>query len=227
MIRVVVIEDHPLFRRALSGILQTADDVHVVAVATSGETGVEAVRMNMPDIALVDLRMPGLNGVDVIRLLSALPVPALALTATEDREDVLRALSAGARGYVVKAAAQQEILQAIRAVCRGESWLSPRIASHLIAEFTCLPATVARERLRGNGDLTEREQAVLSCLARGMTNQEIGKRLYIAETTVKTHMNNIFKKLHVRNRVEAAAVAFRVGLAEEGPDRVASDQRTP
>jgi DNA-binding NarL/FixJ family response regulator len=141
-------------------------------------------------------------------------IEVIALTVSEDQEDVLEALRAGARGYVVKSAAQGEIIPAILAAARGESWLSPRIAGKLIDEFTRLPSTVVREALKEQAYLTPREQSVLSRLAEGMTNREIADALNIAETTVKTHLQNILEKLHVRNRLEAAAVAFKLGLAQ-------------
>jgi DNA-binding NarL/FixJ family response regulator len=215
-VTVVVIEDHPIFRQAVCRILSRDQRIAVIGVAESGELGISYAKTRLPAVVLVDLRMPRIRGAEVTRAIKEF-VPAIeviALTVSEDQEDVLEALRAGARGYVVKEVAQSEIVPAILAASRGESWLSPRIAGTLIDEFTRLPSTVVREALKEQAYLTPREQSVLSRLAQGMTNREIAEALSIAETTVKTHLKNILEKLHVRNRLEAAAVALKLGLAK-------------
>jgi DNA-binding NarL/FixJ family response regulator len=142
-------------------------------------------------------------------------VKVIALTVSEEQEDLLEALRAGARGYVVKSAAHTEVVGAILAVARGESWLSPRIAGKLIDEYARLPSTLVRETLADQPKLTTRERSVLARLAQGMTNREIANVLDIRETTVKTHVKNLLEKLHARNRLEAAAIALRFGLTTE------------
>jgi DNA-binding NarL/FixJ family response regulator len=213
-IRIVVVEDHRIFRGTVCGMLERDARIDVVGIASDGVQGLSTVREVLPDVALIDLRMDGMKGTEVIRELrdSVPAVRSIALTVSQEQEDVLDALRAGAKGYVVKSNVQQEIIDAVMAVARGDSWLSPRVAHLLIEEFTQLPSTVVREALREHANLTPREQTVLSCLSQGMTNREIGERLFIAETTVKTHLNNILEKLNARNRLEAAAIALNLGL---------------
>jgi two-component system NarL family response regulator len=215
LIRVVVVEDHRIFQRTVCGMLARDPRIEVVGVAGDGAHGLVITRELLPDVALVDLRMEGMKGSELIReLRDSVPVVrSIALTVSEEQEDVLEALRAGAKGYVVKSSVQQEIVGAVVAVAGGDSWLSPRVAHLLIEEFTELPSTIVREALREHANLTPREQAVLSCLAQGMTNRDIGERLFIAQTTVKTHLNNILEKLNARNRLEAAAIALNLGLA--------------
>jgi DNA-binding NarL/FixJ family response regulator len=216
-VTVVVVEDHAIFRQAICRILSKDRRIKVIGVADGGELGLSYARTRRPDVVVTDLRMRGLRGAEVTRaVVSSLPeVRVIALTVSEEQEDLLEALRAGARGYVVKSVAQAEIVNAILAVARGESWLSPRIAGKLIDEYARLPSTVVREVLAGQPDLTARERSVLARLAQGMTNREIAQALDIGETTVKTHVKNLLEKLHARNRLEAAAVAFRFGLTTE------------
>jgi two-component system, NarL family, nitrate/nitrite response regulator NarL len=219
-VTVLVVEDHALFRQAVCRILSKEPRINVVGVAESGEQGVSYAKERLPQIVLTDVRMPGLKGPDVTRAIKeALPgTEVVALTVSEEQEDLLEILRAGARGYVVKAVAQSEVVPAVLAAARGESWLSPKIAGKLIAEFTQLPSTAVRTALREHAYLTPREQSVLAHLAQGMTNREIAGRLDIAETTVKTHLRNILEKLHARNRLEAAAMALKLGLVAERVD---------
>jgi DNA-binding NarL/FixJ family response regulator len=174
----------------------------------------------MPDVMLVDLRMPGMRGPELTaKVKQTVPaVEVVVLTVSEDQEDLLAALRAGARGYVLKAAAQSETVPALLAAARGESWLSPKMAAMLIDEFTRLPSSLFRNALADQAYLTPRELSLLSRLAQGMTNREIAHAMNIAETTVKTHLKNILEKLHARNRLEAAAIALRFGLAELPPE---------
>jgi two-component system, NarL family, nitrate/nitrite response regulator NarL len=216
-VTVVVVEDHALFRQAICRILSKDRRIKVIGVADSGDLGVSYAKERRPDVVLTDLRMRGLRGVELTKIVvSSLPeVRVIALTVSEEQEDLLEALRVGARGYVVKSVAQAEIVNAILAVARGESWLSPRIAGKLIDEYARLPSTVVRESLAEQPDLTARERSVLARLAQGMTNREIAQALDIGETTVKTHVKNLLEKLKARNRLEAAAVAFRFGLTTE------------
>jgi two-component system, NarL family, nitrate/nitrite response regulator NarL len=216
-VTVVVVEDHALFRQAICRILSKDRRIKVIGVADSGDLGVSYAKERLPDVVLTDLRMRGLRGVELTKIVvSSLPeVRVIALTVSEEQEDLLEALRVGARGYVVKSVAQAEIVNAILAVARGESWLSPRIAGKLIDEYARLPSTVVRESLAEQPYLTARERSVLARLAQGMTNREIAQALDIGETTVKTHVKNLLEKLQARNRLEAAAVAFRFGLTTE------------
>lgn len=221
---VVLIDDHAMFRQAVCQLISKDRRVRVVAVAEGGAAGVEYARELSPAVVVTDLRMPGMRGAEVTRAITtSVPgVEVLALSVSEEQDDLLEALRAGARGYVLKSSVQQEIVPAILAAARGESWLSPRIAGRLIAEFRSRPRAVTEEVLKAETHLTRREQAVLVRLAQGMTNREIAIALGIAETTVKTHLRHVLEKLHVRNRLEAASIALRFGLlsAEEATGAV-------
>ena len=215
-VTVVVVDDNAIFRQAICRILSKDSRVKVIGVADSGTLGLSYAKDRLPDVMLIDLRMPGMRGAELTAEVKQ-TVPAIevvVLTVSEDQEDLLEALRAGARGYVLKSAAQPETIPAVLAAAHGESWLSPKIAGMLIDEFTRLPSSVVRNALRDQAYLTPREQSLLSRLAQGMTNREIGQAMNIAETTVKTHLKNILEKLHARNRLEAAAIALRLGLTE-------------
>jgi two-component system nitrate/nitrite response regulator NarL len=219
---VVLIDDHAMFRQALCRLLATDPRVKVVGVSESGEEGIACARELHPRVVVTDLRMPGMRGVEVTRALDEqMPeVSVLTLTVSEEHEDVLEALRAGARGYVVKSSAQEEIVAAILATARGEAWLSPKVAGRLVDEFKHLPAVTLEETLKEETHLTPREQMVLARLAQGMTNREIAAALAIAETTVKTHLQHILDKLHARNRLEAASFALKLGLVDrQAPER--------
>ncbi len=215
-VTVVVVDDNAIFRQAICRILSRDGRVKVVGVADSAALGLAYAKERLPDVMLVDLRMPGMRGSELTAEVKQ-TVPAVeivVLTVSDDQEDLLEALRAGARGYVVKSAAQPETIPAVLATARGESWLSPKIAGMLIDEFTRLPSSVVRNALRDQAYLTPREQSLLSRLAQGMTNREIARAMNIAETTVKTHLKNILEKLHARNRLEAASIALRLGLTQ-------------
>jgi DNA-binding NarL/FixJ family response regulator len=215
-VTVVVVDDNAIFRQAICRILDRDGRVKVIGVADSGALGIAYARERLPDVVLVVLRMPGMRGAELAaEVKQTVPaVEVVVLTVSEEQEDLLEALRAGARGYVLKSAAQSETVPAVVAAAHGESWLSPKMAGLLIDEFTRLPSTVVRNALRDQAYLTPREQSLLSRLAQGMTNREIAHAMNIAETTVKTHLKNILEKLHARNRLEAAAIALRLGLTE-------------
>jgi DNA-binding NarL/FixJ family response regulator len=215
-VTVVVVDDNAIFRQAICRILSKDGRIKVIGVADSGALGLIYAKDRLPEVMLIDLRMPGLRGAELAaEIKQTLPaIEVVALTVSEDQEDLLEALRAGARGYVLKSVAQSEAVPAVLAAARGESWLSPKIAGTLIDEFTRLPSSVVRNALRDQAYLTPREQSLLSRLAQGMTNREIAQAMNIAETTVKTHLKNILEKLHARNRLEAAAIALRLGMTE-------------
>jgi DNA-binding NarL/FixJ family response regulator len=226
-IRVVVVDDNAIFRQAICRILTKDRRIEVVGVADRGPTGLAYAKERLPDVMLIDLRMPGMRGTELTaELKQTVPaVEVVVLTVSEDQEDLLEALRAGARAYLLKSAAQSETIPAVLAAAHGESWLSPKMAGMLIDEFTRLPSSVVRKALADQAYLTPREQSLLSRLAQGMTNREIAQAMNIAETTVKTHLKNILEKLHARNRLEAAAIALRLGLTEF-PDKDAPRQPT-
>lgn len=217
--RVVLVDDHHVYLRAIESALRRSGEVDVVGVATTGEAAVGIVGRMLPDVVLVDLRLPGMSGQETTRAIkSQYPgVEVVALTVSDDQEDLLETLRSGARGYVLKNSQPAQVLEAIHAAVRGEAWLSPKMAAQLIREFTrLLPAQVQR-RLGPEVYLTTREQGVLRQLALGKTNRQISESLKIAETTVKTHLKNILEKLHARNRLEAALMALNMPWPEESP----------
>lgn len=216
-VRVVVVDDSATYIRALAASLRRVPSVEIIGYAQDAEEGLALVQDRLPDVVLIDVRMPRIAGRELARIMTErVPgVDSIALTVSQDGYDLLEMLRAGARGYVLKTASADEIAAAILAVSRGESWLSPKMAAKLIDEFTSLPAGRLRDALPEYGKLTPREYAVLRELALGRTNREISKALGIAETTVKTHLKNILEKLQARNRVEAALIAVEQYLERE------------
>ncbi|MET1007416.1 MAG: response regulator transcription factor [Propionibacteriaceae bacterium] len=217
-IRVVVADDQDIVRDGLVTVLSLLDDIDVVAQARTGREAVEAAREHQPDVVLMDLRMPGLDGAAATAVLTAeLPaVAVLVLTTYEDDESIGRALRAGARGYLTKDASRHDVAAAIRSVARGQSTFDATVTARLIAG---LAAPDSRgEPTAGTaasiGSLTHRERDVLRLIGAGLNNAEIAEHLFVSTSTVKTHINNLFAKLHLRDRPQA------VRLAEQLRDRL-------
>jgi DNA-binding NarL/FixJ family response regulator len=204
MIRILLVDDHPVVRMGLRGMLDAEPDLTVVGEASSGTESVGRALALTPDIVLMDLRMPGGDGVEATgRILSAVPgVRVMVLTTYESDRDILRAIEAGASGYLLKDASPAELADAVRAAARGETVLAPSVASTLVRQVRS-PAPPA---------LSARETEVLKLVAAGLTNADIGKRLFISEATVKTHLLRIFNKLDVADRTAAVTTAMRHGL---------------
>jgi two-component system nitrate/nitrite response regulator NarL len=219
---VVLIDDSAAFLEAISFSLSRRDDVEVVGAASDSETALYIVGKLRPRVAVVDIRMPGIGGIGLTReIRSRHPdIAVVALTVSHEEDDLSEMLRAGASGYVLKTVASDELPRALHAAAGGESWLSPRMCRKLVSSFLESPAAALREAIDDNDELTPRERAVLSYVAHGRTNREIADGLFIAETTVKTHLKSVFAKLEVRNRSEAAALAWRMGLAEAPSDLV-------
>lgn len=213
-LRVLIVEDHPLFRKGLRALLRSMDDVEIVGEATSGREAQELAARQGPDVVLMDLQMPDGDGLSATRAIVAErpQTHILVVTLFDDDESVFAALQAGARGYVLKDAGEEEMVQAIRAVGRGEAIFSPAIASRLIDYFAG-----AREALPAEAfpELTEREREVLDLIARGETNADIAERLSISVKTVQNHVSNIYAKLQVADRAQAAIRAREAGLGRE------------
>ena len=207
-IRVVIADDHPVVREGLAAMLEREPDLEVVGEARDGQEAIERVAALRPDVVLMDLQMPRVDGVEAIRQIRERHggVHVLVLTTYGDDESIFRGIQAGARGYLLKDAPRDELFRAVRAVARGESLLQPAVATRLLNRVARRPAQPPQETL------TERELDVLRLLARGAANKEIGAALHISESTVKTHVANIFQKLDVGDRTEAVTAALRRGL---------------
>ncbi|MDX3505673.1 response regulator transcription factor [Streptomyces sp. ATCC51928] len=205
MIRVLLADDHPVVREGLRGMLDAEPDLKVVAEASSGPRAEALCAELLPDIVLMDLRMPGGGGVESIRRIRAagLPCRVVVLTTYESDGDILRAVEAGASGYLLKDLGRAELADAIRAAARGETVLAPTVATRLVDQLREAPE-VPR--------LSERETQVLRLVAEGCTNAEIGRQLFIGESTVKTHLLRVFGKLGVGDRTAAVTGAMRHGL---------------
>jgi len=205
MIRVLVVDDHPVVREGLMAVLEDTKEVQVVGEAGSAEEALSSVERTRPDVVLLDLELPGINGVDAIPRFSASTARprVIVLTAYDTEERVLASLKAGAAGYVLKGAPASEIAQAIRAVAGGGSYLTPRVAARVVAQVN------APKRSSG---LSARERQVLRLVARGRSNKQIAGELVITERTVKFHMTSILNKLGADNRAQAIAIAAERGL---------------
>jgi len=213
MIRVLIADDHTLLRQGLHRILADDPALSVVGEATDGLEAVARAAELAPDVVLMDVQMPGLNGIEATRRIrAACPAAQIIMLTVSDKDaDLFGALKAGARGYLLKNAEAAQVLEAIHRVAHGEAFLPPTLAARVLDEFAAP---------RSPDALTEREQMVLRLLAQGLGNKEIAARLALTENTVKTHVRHILEKLHLRSRTEAAAYAARTGLSstdqEEG-----------
>jgi DNA-binding NarL/FixJ family response regulator len=214
-IRVLVADDQSMVRAGFRMLLSGEDDIEVVAEASNGLEAVEKAARFNPTVVLMDIRMPELDGLEATRRILAADESAriLILTTFDLDEYVYEALRAGASGFVLKDEPPEELLGAIRVVARGEALLSPAVTRRVIAQFTRIPQPTPPKEL---GELTERELDVFRLIARGLSNAEIGRELFISETTVKTHITHILQKLNLRDRVQAVVLAYQCGLADGG-----------
>jgi DNA-binding NarL/FixJ family response regulator len=212
-IRIVLVDDQALFREGLRTILSLQRDFEIVGEAGNGFEAVQRCKALQPSVVLMDLRMPLLGGVEATRRVRALTSPphVIVLTTFDDDEEVFDALRAGAVGYLLKDAPVEKLVEAVRAAFRGESFLQPSIAAKVVAEFNRLsqPEKTAARLVEA---LSDREREVLRHLGRGMSNKEIASTLEIAEGTVKNHMTNVFGKLGVLDRTQAALKSRELGL---------------
>ncbi|MEV5414308.1 response regulator transcription factor [Thermopolyspora sp. NPDC052614] len=209
--RVMLVDDHPLFREGLAAAVDLDDDFTVVAQAATGEDALTEAARTGPDLVIMDLGLPGQSGIETIRRLShAHPdVRVLVMTMSEDDDNLLAAIRAGARGYLLKGAVREEVLHALHTVGRGGAVFSPRMAECLGRLFTSLGTAPARDAFP---TLTDREREILDLLAGGLTYRQIAQRLFVAEKTVRNHMGSIFAKLQVRDRATAIMLARDAGL---------------
>ena len=213
MIRVLLVDDEQLVRSGLRMILQASGEIEVVAEAADGAEAVEQVRLHRPDVVLMDIRMPTMDGMAATRHITALPNPPkiIVLTTFELDEYVHTALQHGAVGFLLKDTPPRDLLQAVRTVAAGNAMLSPTVTKRLLVEFTARGSSraVAAQQLAA---LTEREREVVVAVAQGLSNAEIGRRLFMSEATVKAHVSRVLAKLGMSNRVQAAILAHDAGL---------------
>ena len=218
MIRVLVADDEALVRGGISMILEAQPDMEVVAEAADGAEAIRLCREVAPDVALLDGRMPGLTGIDATRQIVAQPgspVRVLILTTLDDDEYLHETMKAGASGFLLKSLPPEQLAHAVRAVAAGDCLLAPAITRRLIERFVRRPAPGVKVPPE-LGDLTERELEVLRLIARGCSNSEIASSLFLSEGTVKTHVNRVFRKLQLRDRVHAVLFAYETGLVQPG-----------
>jgi DNA-binding NarL/FixJ family response regulator len=220
LIRVVICDDHVVFRRGLALVLEPEDDIEVVGEAADTAAAVQAVLDHLPDVVLMDLRMPGGGGLEATRRIRALHPEArvIVLTVSDDDADLFEAVKAGAVGYLLKEVSIEEVADAIRTVAAGNSLLSPAMTNKLLGSYSALAqgsvAAPGRAAAPAGPHLTDRELEALGGIARGLSNREIAAELGIAENTVKNHVRGVLEKLGVKSRTEAALLAVREGLAE-------------
>jgi DNA-binding NarL/FixJ family response regulator len=210
-IRVVVADDHPLFREGVVTSLRSNPDIEVVGQAQDAAGALRVVREELPDLVLLDVTMPGGGVSAAAQIASACPATRIVmLTVSEDEDDLLSAMKAGASGYVLKGVSASDLARVVRSVSGGEVYVAPSLAFGLLREMSAPPPNDPL------AELSVRERQVLELVANGMSNQEIGLKLGLAEKTIKHYMTNILTKLQVRSRVEAALLAARSGLGQPG-----------
>jgi DNA-binding NarL/FixJ family response regulator len=221
MIRVLIADDQALVRTGFRVILNAEPDLEVVGEAADGRETIEAARMQRPDVVLMDIRMPNLDGIEATRRLAAAAhTPRVLILTTFDLDQyVYEALRAGASGFLLKDASAEELLQAVRVVAAGEALLSPSITRRLIADYARRPPP--SERPAALDELTPRELEVLRLIARGLPNRGIARKLVLGDATVKTHVARIFAKLDLHDRAQAVVLAYETGLVTPG------DSETP
>jgi DNA-binding NarL/FixJ family response regulator len=214
-IRLLLVEDETVLRHALAQLLGTEEDIQVVGQAANGEAAIGLARELKPDVILMDIRMPKLDGIEAARQICAEePHPAIViLTVYHDDENVFHAVKAGALGYVLKDAPPEQAVEAVRAAARGEGFLHPSLVGRVMGEFARV--TRLRESVKETfSELTKREMEVLELLGKGMRNREIAEALFVSEKTVKNHISSILAKLQVNDRTAAALIASKHGLTE-------------
>jgi two-component system NarL family response regulator len=216
VIRVLIADDQALFRRGLYVVLGTEEHIEVVAEAEDGEAAIAKAEELAPDVVLMDVRMPRINGIEAARQIrDILPsTRILMLTVSDEEDDLYEAIKAGANGYLLKEISVEEVAGAIHAVVQGQSLISPSMASKLLNEFNSLARQAAEKEELPAPVLTARELEVLKLVARGMSNRDVADQLYISENTVKNHVRNILEKLHLHSRMEAVMYAVRKRLLD-------------
>ena len=215
--KILLVDDQILFRKGLRSLLEAEEDIEIVSEASNGQEALDKVKAYRPDVVLMDVNMPGCDGIQGTRLIKAdhPDVKVVILTISDEDDDLFEAIKAGAEGYLLKNLRPEELMQMLRSVMANEAPVSPAIASKLLGEFRRQPRT---EHGQPSGpELTAREREVLQLVAEGMSNAEIGLKLCVVEGTVKNHLHNLLEKLHLQNRVQAAAYGIRSGMVQLPP----------
>jgi len=212
-VRVLIVDDHPVFRFGLRSLISSIPEMEVVAEATSGEAAILEANQQNPDIILMDINMPGINGIEATRrILSTNPEIGILILTMFENDSVIEAIQAGARGYILKGSDPEETLRAIQAVVNGEAIFSSKVAERLMHFIS---------DQKENGDssifpqLTGREREVLDLMARGLTNTAISEKLFLSPKTVRNHVSNVFAKLQVSDRTQAVIIAREAGLGQQ------------
>ena len=215
-LRVLIVDDHALFRRGLQMVLRQEEDIEVVGEAGDGHEAVDRAQELMPDVVLMDVRMPGQSGIKATEQIKDLLPHAkiLMLTISDEEADLYDAIKAGASGYLLKEISIDEVADAVRSVSSGQSRISPSMASKLLTEFAAMSKRADERQQLPAPRLTDREMEVLKLVAQGLNNRDIAKELFISENTVKNHIRNILEKLHLHSRMEAVVYAVREKLLE-------------
>ncbi|HEY5889834.1 MAG TPA: response regulator transcription factor [Acidimicrobiia bacterium] len=215
MIRVLLADDQAMIRSGLRMILESEADLLVIGEAENGEEAIRLSKREKPDVVLMDVRMPGVDGLEATRLIhQTLPdVKVIVLTTFDLDEYIYAALRGGASGFLLKDADSETLIRAIRIVAAGDALIAPSVTRRLIDEFASRPT---QPRVQGLDDLTEREIEVLKQMARGLSNAEIAEALFVSETTVKSHVSHLLTKLQLRDRVQAVVAAYEAGLVAPG-----------
>ncbi len=215
MITVLIADDQAMVRAGLRLILEAEDDIVVVAEAENGEEGVRLARREKPDVVLMDVRMPVMDGLEATRQITEQieRTRVIVLTTFDLDEYVYGSLRSGASGFLLKDADGDQLVEAVRVIASGDALIAPSVTMRLISEFADRPELA---EIKGIDDLTEREVEVLGLVAKGLANAEIGEALFVSESTVKTHVSHILTKLQLRDRVQAVVAAYESGLATPG-----------
>jgi len=215
-LRVLIVDDHALFRRGLQMVLRQEPDIEVVGEAADGHEAVAKAQESMPDVILMDVRMPKRSGIEATqKIKEMLPhVKILMLTISDDEADLYEAIKAGASGYLLKEISIDEVADAVRSVWAGQSRISPSMAAKLLTEFAAMSKRAEERQQLPAPRLTDREMEVLKLVAQGLNNRDIAKELFISENTVKNHIRNILEKLHLHSRMEAVVYAVKEKLLE-------------
>lgn len=216
-VRVLIVDDQSMIRAGFAALLDAQQDLAVVGTAEDGDGIVDVVRRTRPDVVLMDIRMPVVNGLDATKQIAQMPgtPPRILMLTTFDADEyVFDALRAGASGFLLKDATPEELVHAVRVVAEGEALLSPKVTRTLIADYASRPTSRPRAHLLA--ELTDREREVMTQVARGLANAEIAAELHLAEQTVKTHVSRILTKLGLRDRAQIVVTAYESGLVRTG-----------